>query len=180
MTYTNSNLIYISESIQWRINRFLKRTLNECECKSLWCYQLLFCMRLVKFMYFYLYNSRGRRFSSRGHLRDIFPNHCADHSIFEYREINIISRDLLRTVLFELAFSYVISVTDYYKHLLFFCLIPIKTVRFIFVVVRGLIICVVVHVRFCNLKFVYIFLNNFYSKWKSWIIGYRNFFIQLL
>lgn len=58
------------------------------------------------------YNSRGRRFSSGGHLRDIFPIHCADHSIFEYREINIISGDLLRSVLFELAFSCFISVTD--------------------------------------------------------------------
>lgn len=102
------------------------------------------------------YNSRGRRFSSRGHLRDIFPNHCADHSMFEYREINIISGGLLRTVLFELAFSYVISVTDYNKHLLSFCLIPIKTVRFIFFVVKRLVICVVV--------FVYIFSKNICSS----------------
>lgn len=63
------------------------------------------------------YNSRGRRFSSRGHLRDIFPIHCADHSIFEYREMNNISGDLSHSLSFELVFSYFASVTYNYYHI---------------------------------------------------------------
>lgn len=107
------------------------------------------------------YNSRGRRFSSRGHLQDLFPIHCADHSIFEYHEINIISADLCVLNCLSLRFR-VSLVLQIITSIYTFSSIPVKIVRLIFVVLRGLIICVDVRMTLCNLKFVCKFLNNFY------------------